>query len=115
MHPTGMNSCSVSKSILKDISKVIFSSNKMTLQLIKLMFLFLPIQDNSLCPDHGKEMTLFCKETQCQTLICTVCMTRKHKKHDVVDVDENRKEELVASITSAIERMSCWEEQIDAV
>ena len=48
-------------------------------------------------------------------LICTVCMTRKHKKHDVVDVDENRKEELLENLTSAIETLSCWEEQIDAV
>ena len=42
-------------------------------------------------------------------------MTRKHKKHDVVDVDENRKEELLENLTSAIETLSCWEEQIDAV
>ena len=88
----------------------------MILKFIKFtIFLFLPNQDVSLCPDHGKELTLFCKETQCQTLIRTVCMTRKHKKHEVVDVDENRKEELLTSLTSAIENLSSWEEQVDAV
>ena len=56
-------------------------------------------------------MTLFCKETQCQTLICSVCMTRKHKKHDVVDVDEYRKEELLENLKSAIEALSSKKEQ----
>ena len=73
------------------------------------------MQDTSLCPDHGKELTLFCKETQCQTLICSVCMTRKHKKHDVVDVDENRKEKLLDNLTSAIQRLSFKKEQITTV
>ena len=67
------------------------------------------------CPEHGKELTLFCKETQCRTLICTVCMTRKHKKHDVVDVDENRKEELVTTLTSAIESVSITKDEITTV
>ena len=39
-------------------------------------------------------------------------MTRKHKKHDVVDVGENRKEELETSLTSAIESLSFKKNQI---
>ena len=39
-------------------------------------------------------------------------MTRKHKKHDVVDVEENRKEELLTSLTSAIESVSFKKEKI---
>ena len=61
------------------------------------------------CPDHGKEMTLFCKETQCQTLVCSACMTRNHKKHDVVDVDEEtgeQKEELLTDLTTSIDCLS---------
>ena len=42
-------------------------------------------------------------------------MTRKHKKHDVVDVDENRKEELLTSLTSAIESLSFKKKQIKTV
>ena len=60
-------------------------------------------------------MTLFCKETQCQTLICSACMTKNHKKHDVVDVDENRNEELLTSLTSAIESLSFEKDQITTV
>ena len=39
-------------------------------------------------------------------------MTRKHKKHDVVDVEENRKEELETSLNSAIENVSIKKEKI---
>ena len=67
------------------------------------------------CSEHGKGLTLFCKETQCQTLICTICMTRKHKKHDVVDVDENRMEELLNNLTSSIEILSFKKEEITTV
>ena len=42
-------------------------------------------------------------------------MTRKHKKHDVVDVDENRKEELLTRLTSAIEGLSLKNNQIKAI
>ena len=42
-------------------------------------------------------------------------MTRKHKKHDVVDVDENRKEELLTRLTSAIESLSFKKNQIKIV
>ena len=60
------------------------------------------------CPDHGKEMTLFCKETQCQTLICSACM-KEHKKHELVDVDEEKeeqKEELLTDLTTTIDTLS---------
>ena len=76
---------------------------------------FLSIQEVLKCSEHGKELTLFCKEAQCQMLICSVCMTRKHKKHDVVDVDENRKEELVTNLTSAIEHLSFNKDEITKV
>ena len=63
-----------------------------------------------LCADHGKDMTLYCKE--CKTPICSACMTRKHKKHDVVDVDENRKEELLENLNSAIDSFSLKKEKL---
>ena len=73
------------------------------------------MQDISLCPNHEKELTLFCKETQCQTLICSVCMTRKHKKHDVVDVDEHQKENLLDNLDSSIQTLSFKKDQITTV
>ena len=42
-------------------------------------------------------------------------MTRKHKKHNVVDVDENRMEELLNNLTSSIETLSFKKEEITIV
>ena len=42
-------------------------------------------------------------------------MTRKHKKHDAADVDENRKQEFLTSLTSAIENLSFKKDQITTV
>ena len=73
------------------------------------------MQEVKTCPEHGKELTLFCKETQCQTLICSICLTKRHRKHDIVDAGENEKEELLTSLTSAIESLSFKKDQITAV
>ena len=73
------------------------------------------MQEVTRFPDHGKELTLFCKEPQCQTLICSVCLTKRHRKHDIVDADENKKEELLTSLTSAIESLSFKKDQITTV
>ena len=51
---------------------------------------------------------LFCKEAQCQTLICSSCM-KEHNKHDVVDVDEeigDQKGKLLTELTSTIDTLS---------
>ena len=68
------------------------------------------------CPDHKKELTLFCKETQCQTLICSACMTRKHKKHDVVDEEtKEQKGVLLTDLTSTIDTLSSRKNHITPV
>ena len=67
------------------------------------------------CPDHGKELTLFCKETQCQTLICSGCLTIHHLKHEVIDADERGKEELLDNLAFAIKSLSFKKEQIATV
>ena len=34
--------------------------------------------------EHGKELSLFCKEPGCQTPICVTCLRCHHRKHDFV-------------------------------
>ena len=69
----------------------------------------------SLCENHGKDLTLFCKETRCQTLICSGCLTTHHLKHEVIDADERGKEELLDNLASAIQSLSFKKEQIAMV
>ena len=58
---------------------------------------------------------LFCKETQCQKLICSACMTKHHLGHKVVDVSGNWKEKLLDNLASAIDSLSDKKEQIEII
>ena len=51
------------------------------------------------CKEHGKELSLFCKTDGCKKAICQLCMIKKHKTHDVTDIDEDRKVQLEALVT----------------
>ena len=42
------------------------------------------------CAEHGKELNLFCKEPGCMMLICVSCSLKKHKKHEVAKIEEER-------------------------
>ena len=44
------------------------------------------------CPEHGKDFILFCKRPDCQKPICQACISKYHRGHDVVDIDEVKKE-----------------------
>lgn len=47
----------------------------------------------SICPKHGKLMEIFCrKDQQC---ICHLCITNKHKNHDVVLIEDEVPEKKV--------------------
>ena len=48
-------------------------------------------------------------------LICTVCMTRHHLGHKVVDVSENRTEKLLDNLASSIQSLSFKKYQITTV
>ena len=51
-----------------------------------------------LCPDHKKEIIFFCEEISCKKPICKTCLTKEHKKHEVVEIEEKEKEELLKNI-----------------
>ena len=57
------------------------------------------------CPEHKKELNLFCREEGCQKPICVSCM-KQHKKHEVVVVeDEENKSELYQNINVIEEKL----------
>ena len=41
------------------------------------------------CPQHGKDMMLFCVDDKCKEAICTLCL-KDHGGHNVVDVKEKK-------------------------
>jgi hypothetical protein len=42
------------------------------------------------CTDHKEDFIFFCEE--CDVLICRVCATKTHKKHDITDIKDSVKE-----------------------
>ena len=57
------------------------------------------------CEEHGKEVTLFCRETGCKKPICPICLTKQHRKHDIVDIGEGQKEMLMTSVNEVISNL----------
>ncbi|KAF5900947.1 tripartite motif-containing protein 16-like, partial [Clarias magur] len=48
---------------------------------------------DSICPAHNKSMEIFCrKDQQC---ICNLCLTNRHKNHDVVLIEKEVPEKKV--------------------
>ena len=62
------------------------------------------------CIEHGKELNIFCKEPGCQKIICLGCLSRGHNKHEVIDVEERKKEltdilqKNIKAVTDNLER-----------
>ena len=50
------------------------------------------LTDTMNCKKHGKQLNLYCREINCQQVICQTCIIKNHLGHDVVDLEENREE-----------------------
>ena len=58
-----------------------------------------------ICNKHKKKKNLYCKERKCQTGICSVCLTAKHRRHAVVDF-LTVKENIVNDVATEAEKLS---------
>ena len=62
------------------------------------------------CKKHGREMSLFCNGSlfsgskECRTKICSLCLTKDHHNHTVVDLSE-KKEEEINNLSTDIEEL----------
>ncbi len=54
------------------------------------------VKEFTRCPEHNREMTFYCKDESCLTLICPRCQLRDHKMHNVVDIEEQKEENMKA-------------------
>ena len=55
-------------------------------------------ETRTMCDRHGKELILYCKGPECLISICQTCLTRHHRGHDVVEIEEAEKEALFKKI-----------------
>ena len=57
------------------------------------------------CEEHGKELTLYCNQEGCGKARCKSCLTKYHRRHDVVEIEEGEKEVLAAKIRKTSENL----------
>ena len=51
-----------------------------------------------ICPEHDKELVLFCEEEDCKKPICVSCLTKEHRNHNFVEIEEKKKEVVQENI-----------------
>ena len=56
-------------------------------------------EKKEICEEHRKELILFCNEPECKKPICLVCLRKSHKKHDVTDVVDEKRDVLKKKIS----------------
>ena len=69
----------------------------------------------SQCEEHGKHLILFCKSEECKKAICQKCLTKYHRGHDVIDVEEEEKETLVKKLDSETQKLATKKGKVLAV
>ena len=52
------------------------------------------------CKEHGKELNLFCLDPVCNKPICRTCLRTKHKRHDVIEIEEQQKDVLIGKVAT---------------
>ena len=52
------------------------------------------------CEEHGKELNLFCLDPVCKEPICRTCLRTKHKRHDVIEIEEQQKDVLIGKVVT---------------
>ena len=72
-------------------------------------------KEKQICEDHGKELVLYCMDDKCQKAICMSCLSLNHKKHEVIDIEEQEKEILLKDVREIKQNLELQEERISQV
>ena len=64
------------------------------------------------CEAHGKELILYCKQIGCGKVICQKCLSKFHREHDVVDIEEKERLTLLNKVTSLTEKLESRKQTI---
>ena len=54
------------------------------------------------CEEHEKELNLFCQSPGCEKPICRICLRQHHREHDVIDIEEHLKNDLLKDVSSTV-------------
>ena len=57
-------------------------------------------------------MVLFCKHEDCNKALCPVCLSESHLKHDVVNILQETKKQLLSKTVAVMANFSSYKENI---
>ena len=61
-----------------------------------------------ICPEHDKRLVLFCEEEGCKKLISVSYLTKEHKNHYFVEIEEKKKEAVMKNIASICQNVFAY-------
>ena len=64
------------------------------------------------CTEHHLKMILFCKYDECNKALCPMCMSENHLRHNVVNILQETKHQLLTKTIVIMERFSSYKENI---
>lgn len=64
------------------------------------------------CPKHQMEIVLFCKQKTCQTGICVNCLMESHQNHRLVNIKEEKSNDVVTTAKALMECLDGYENTI---
>ena len=88
---------------------VSFPQNKFLLPLVRRK------QKAGFCQEHNREMTLFCKDPDCEKSICTIFMLKEHKSHELADLQDYQEEQQKILAVKADERQRISQAKVGAL
>ena len=64
------------------------------------------------CTEHALKMVLYCKHEGCNKALCPMCMSDQHLRHDVVNILQETKHQLLSKTALVMETFSSYKEKI---
>ena len=75
-----------------------FPQNKYVLKLLETKHF-------DLCKVHGRELSLYCKENNCNKAICPICLIESHIGHQLADVIDQEKKTLTEKVVDLMDNL----------
>ena len=85
-----------------------FPQNQYIQPVLKKKIITYKVGNEEVCGNHGRVITLFCNNPECQMNICNVCMFEEHRNHNFVDLPQLQAigHSLMLSNTESFKKMS---------
>ncbi len=64
------------------------------------------------CKEHNRELGLYCKNSSCKKAICQKCYLVSHRTHNIIDIEEKEKLELIEAVKDTLPKVAVAKKKI---